>query len=283
MDPIGCFRHPGGIRSVSITRRLFTRASCLMKETTHDETDGVPKREAGPVGDAVTVVPIGIVHSCFKEKFGIPRQPGLVPESRAILKIQPAFDRPEAFRELDTFSHIWIVFVFHASMKTDWKATVRPPRMGGNRRVGVFATRSGFRPNPLGMSVVRLEAITRHQKQTCLHLKGVDLLDGTPVLDIKPYLPYADSIPEAHGGFAAERPASDIAVCFDPDVRIFCLEKERNGYPGFMTLIEQMLKADPRPAYHAANCRKRRFGMKLYDFDIQWEICDNIVRVYQIT
>jgi tRNA-Thr(GGU) m(6)t(6)A37 methyltransferase TsaA len=230
-----------------------------------------------------TFAPIGIIHSCFKEKFGIPRQPGLVSESRAVLKIWPAFDRPEAFRGLDTFSHIWVVFVFHASIKHDWNATVRPPRMGGNRRTGVFATRSGFRPNPVGMSVVKLEKITRHEKQTCLHLRGIDVLDGTPVLDIKPYVPYADSIPEACGGFAAERPISGIEVCFDPEIRKFCLEKERDGYPGFLALIEQVLKADPRPAYHATTCQKKQFGIRLYDFDIQWEISDNTIRVYRIT
>ena len=158
--------------------------------------------------------PIGVVYSCFSEKFGIPRQPGLVPAARATLEILPPYDRDEAFRGLDDFSHLWIVFVFHGIDAEKWQPTVRPPRLGGNTRVGVFASRSGFRPNPIAISSVVLESIRRDHGKMVLELSGIDILDQTPVLDIKPYLPYADSIPDANGGYAGEPPRPSIAIDF---------------------------------------------------------------------
>ena len=218
--------------------------------------------------------PIGIIDSCFTEKFGIPRQPGLATEARAVLKVFSPFDQMEAFKGLEDFSHIWIVFVFHSGMRDTWKATVRPPRLGGNRRAGVFATRSGFRPNPIGMSAVRLDKITRENKETRLYLAGIDLMDGTPVLDIKPYLPYADAISDARGGFAASPPEALVQVEFSPEAKNFCLEKEKTGFPGLMRLIEQLLKMDPRPAYYTSTDQKSHFGMKVYDFNVLWQIHD---------
>ncbi|MCX5883201.1 MAG: tRNA (N6-threonylcarbamoyladenosine(37)-N6)-methyltransferase TrmO [Deltaproteobacteria bacterium] len=223
--------------------------------------------------------PIGIIDSCFKEKFGIPRQPGLATEARAILKVFSPFDQMEAFKGLDDFSHIWIIFVFHSSMRDNWKATVRPPRLGGNRRTGVFSTRSGFRPNPIGMSAVRLEKIVREKKETRLYLSGIDLMDGTPVLDIKPYLPYADAIFDASGGFASSIPEALIRVNFSPEARAFCLEKEQSGYPGLTRLIEQLLKMDPRPAYYTSTPQKSHFGMKLYGFNVLWETSEGAAYV----
>jgi tRNA-Thr(GGU) m(6)t(6)A37 methyltransferase TsaA len=223
--------------------------------------------------------PIGIIESCFKEKFGIPRQPGLATDARAALKIYPPFDQLEAFKGLEAFSHIWIIFVFHSGMRDTWKATVRPPRLGGNRRAGVFATRSGFRPNPIGMSAVRLEKITRENKETRLYLSGVDLMDGTPVLDIKPYLPYADAITDACGGFAPHPPESPVRVEFSPEAESFCLEKEKAGFPGLMRLIEQLLKLDPRPAYYASTDQKSDFGMKIYEFNVVWRFYDGTAQV----
>lgn len=219
--------------------------------------------------------PIGIIDSCFKEKFGIPRQPGLATEARAVLKVFAPFDQLEAFKGLTDFSHIWIIFVFHAGMSGSWKATVRPPRMGGNRRTGVFSTRSGFRPNPIGLSAVRLEKLVREKKETRLYLTGIDLMDGTPVLDIKPYLPYSDAIAGASGGFADSCPQALMRVDFSPQAMAFCLEKERSGYPGVTRLIEQLLKLDPRPAYYASTPQKNHFGMKVYDFNVLWEISGN--------
>lgn len=222
---------------------------------------------------------IGTISSCFKERFGIPRQPGLVPDARALLKMIYPFGQPDAMKELDGFSHIWVIFVFHASMRDSGKTTVRPPRLGGNKRAGVFATRSSFRPNAIGMSAIELEKITYEGKETYLHLKGVDILDGTPVLDIKPYLPYADSIIHAKSGFAPPPASSIIDVSFSPEAKHFCLKKEQENYPGLIKLIEEILKTDPRPAYYSLRPKKNSFGMKIHDIDVKWEIIDNIIYV----
>jgi tRNA (adenine37-N6)-methyltransferase len=223
--------------------------------------------------------PIGIIDSCFKEKFGIPRQPGLVTEARAVLKMFSPFDQMEAFKGLADFSHIWVIFVFHSGIRDTWKATVRPPRLGGNRRTGVFSTRSRFRPNPIGLSAVRLDKIVREKKETRLYLSGIDLMDGTPVLDIKPYLPYADAISNACGGFASNIPEAPVRVDFSPQASAFCHEKEQSGYPGLMLLIEQLLKMDPRPAYYKAAPQKNHFGMKVYDFNVLWKIAEGTAYV----
>ncbi|MFU8770170.1 MAG: tRNA (N6-threonylcarbamoyladenosine(37)-N6)-methyltransferase TrmO, partial [Desulfotignum sp.] len=141
--------------------------------------------------------PIATLYTCFKEKFGIPRQMNLVPAAPGRLVFDPAFSSRYAVRDLTGFSHIWLVFVFHQALDRPWSALVRPPRLGGNKKVGVFATRSPFRPNPIGMSAVKLEAVEQTAQGPVLHLSGVDILDNTPVLDIKPYLPWADAIPGA--------------------------------------------------------------------------------------
>ncbi len=221
--------------------------------------------------DTVVMRPIGVIRSVFKEKFGIPRQPGLAEEARATLEILPPYDRPEAFRGLEAFSHVWIVFVFHECLREDWRPTVRPPRLGGNQRLGVFATRSTFRPNPIGLSPVRLERIDCTEGTVRLHLSGVDLLDGTPVLDIKPYLPYADVIEGARGGFAEEAPGPKLAVVFAPEALAKCTALAVD-YPGLPRLIEQVLAADPRPAYAGAGQGERVYGIKLLDFDLRFRI-----------
>ena len=215
--------------------------------------------------------PIGVVHSCFSEKFGIPRQPGLVPAARATLEILPPYDRDEAFRGLDDFSHLWIVFVFHGIDAEKWQPTVRPPRLGGNTRVGVFASRSGFRPNPIAISSVVLESIRRDHGKMVLELSGIDILDQTPVLDIKPYLPYADSIPDANGGYAGEPPRPSIAIDFSNRGRRASAEAEKT-YPGFTELVIQVLRADPRPAYMEARSGRTEFGLQLYDRNIRWSV-----------
>lgn len=212
--------------------------------------------------------PVGIVHSCFPEKFGIPRQPGLVKEAHARLELLAPYDRREALEGLEAFSHLWLIFVFHASLQEGWKPTVRPPRLGGNKRVGVFASRSMFRPNPIGMSVVELERIDTDASPACLYLKGVDLLDGTPVLDIKPYLPYVDAIPDARGGYAANSPEPCLHVSFIPQAENQCADHEAR-YPHLQTLITQLLALDPRPAYYGDDARTD-FGMRLLDFEVKW-------------
>ena len=224
--------------------------------------------------------PIGVIRSCFREKFGVPRQPGLVPAARATLELLPPYNQPAAVRGLEGFSHLWLVFVFHGVPAGRWQPTVRPPRLGGDRRLGVFATRSPFRPNPIGLSAVRLERITVRQGQVVLHLAGVDLLDGTPVLDIKPYLPYADRILEATGGFAPEAPATELTVDFSPAASGFCTTWSGGG--DLRELICQILRQDPRPAYERADPTLQRYGMKLYDLDVRWETRNGVAQVTEI-
>ena len=156
-----------------------------------------------PAAEALTLTPIAITRSCFRDKFGVPRQPGLTRFAHADLIIQPPFDREDAFRGLETASHLWLTFQFHEAVRAEWRPVVRPPRLGGNKKMGVFASRSPFRPNSLGLSVVRNEGLERDADgRLVLRIRDHDLIDGTPVLDIKPYLPFADSVPGATLGWA---------------------------------------------------------------------------------
>lgn len=224
--------------------------------------------------------PVGIVHSPFREKFGIPRQSGLVPEVRARLEMLPPYDRIEAFSGLEDFSHIWVTFVFHEAMRTQWQPMVRPPRLGGNRRIGVFASRSPFRPNPVGMSVVALEGVSNKEGKIELQLSGVDLLDGTPVLDIKPYVSYADSIPDARGGFAAGPPEVRMQVRFSEKVEKQLVE--RGDGDDLHRLIVGLLETDPRPAYTDDSQPDRVYGIRLYDFDLKWQAKGDEIEVLEM-
>ena len=219
---------------------------------------------------AHTFNPIGRIHSCFKEKFGIPRQPGLVAEACASVELLPPYDDAAAVRGLTEFSHIWLLFVFHANPPGRWRPTVRPPRLGGNRRVGVFASRSTFRPNPIGQSVVQLDGITHTGGRLALDISGVDLLDQTPVLDIKPYLPYADALPHATGGYAAERPATPHKVSFSAQAEVSLREAGNHRGTDLRRLIEALLANDPRPAYRKEVARSRTYGMRLEAYNIEW-------------
>ncbi len=218
-----------------------------------------------------TFEPIGHIRSCFTEKFGIPRQPGLVRDVPSVIDIASAFQRSEAFQCLEGFSHIWIVFVFHRCLGGNWTPTVRPPRLGGNRRVGVFASRSGFRPNPIGQSAVELVSIEAGRKAVRLHVKGADLMDGTPVLDIKPYLPYADCLPQASAGYAEDRPQPGKQVVFSPAAVDACHKFKNDTRPNLLGLITELLALDPRPAYAEAS-RKRDYGMRLWDLDVKFSV-----------
>jgi len=209
---------------------------------------------------------IGVVHSPYREKFGIPRQPGLV-DVTSTLELLPPFNRPEAVKGLEGFSHIWVSFIFHGVKQGQWRPTVRPPRLGGNERLGVFATRSTHRPNPLGLSVVRLTGIEAKPGQVLLKLQGADLLDGTPVVDVKPYIPYVDSVPGASAGFAPEPPPADLMVAFSEEAQEVCDRLEAE-YPGLCTLVRRILEQDPRPAYQAD--QEREYGFALYDLNIRF-------------
>jgi len=219
---------------------------------------------------------IGVIRSCFTEKFGIPRQPGMVRAATARLELLPPFNREEMVRGLTQFSHIWIHFVFHETVVEGWKPTVRPPWLGGRKRVGVFASRSPHRPNHLGLSVVRLDAVVHREGKTWLELSGIDLLDGTPVIDIKPYIPYSDCIAEASGGYAHGRQA-ELPVVFDAGPAEFCSRYREETGRDILLLIEEMIQHDPRPASQKGS--KNRFGMLLWDVNIRWSVEPDCFRV----
>lgn len=219
--------------------------------------------------------PIGFISSCYKEKFAIPRQPGLVSAAKSELILEGIFNK-ESVRGLEGFSHIWLQFIFHETEPQGWKPMVRPPRLGGNKKVGVFATRSTFRPNPIGLSVVELDRVEIRGASLVLHLIGADLMDGTPVLDIKPYLPYVDSIPDAKGGFAKERPGTPVEVCFSKECQMQCEKLSDELGENIEILIKQILELDPRPSYQRNNTDSDRiYSVKLYDFDLKWQYCEN--------
>lgn len=225
---------------------------------------------------------VGVVSSPYKEKFGIPRQPGLVTEAHATLTLLPPYNKPETVRGLEGFSHVWLIFVFHGTQTQGWKPTVRPPRLGGNARMGVFATRSTFRPNPIGLSVAKLCSIQVEGGNISLELAGTDLLDGTPVLDIKPYLPYADAISQANAGFAPEAPQTQMDVAFSVNAIEQCEQKARQWNTNIRLLIEQILQQDPRPSYQLGQQDGRVYAMRLYDFDLRWHYTANGIEVLEL-
>ncbi|MCO7206017.1 tRNA (N6-threonylcarbamoyladenosine(37)-N6)-methyltransferase TrmO [Pseudoalteromonas sp. CnMc7-37] len=216
---------------------------------------------------------VGHIQSPYKQKFAIPRQPRLVPEAKAKLVFRSDFNREEFVRGLDEFSHIWLLFRFHETADKGYSAMVRPPRLGGNERKGVFATRATFRPNAIGMSAVKLEGIEYKNGQLSLLLSGIDLLDGTPILDIKPYLPYSDAMTDATAGFADTRPETDMSVEFSDEALAF-IEKQTEQ-PELKAFISNVLKQDPRPAYKKQRDSEQSYGMTLYDFNIRWHVKDN--------
>lgn len=243
---------------------------------------------------------IGIIHSCFKEKFTIPRQPGLVKKATATLELLAPYNRIEAVRGLEEFSHIWVVFFFHKSIrdasednprnpqighqKREWKPTVRPPRLGGKKRVGVFASRSPFRPNPIGLSAVKLEGIDTGKGGIELHLSGVDLLDKTPVLDIKPYLGYADAVQDSHSSFADKRPKVVHEVIFSEQADKYC--QFRSGdHAELKEMITQILETDPRPTFYrnqGSSLSDREFGVYILDFELRWIVQNDQILVTQL-
>lgn len=215
-----------------------------------------------------TVSPIGYMRSCFKEKFAIPRQPRLAPAARGVLELIAPFDQPHALDGLEQVSHVWLLFLFHQALESEPRLRVRPPRLGGNRMVGVFATRSTHRPNGIGQSVVRLERFEAGR----LYLSGIDLLDGTPVLDIKPYVPYADSITDAQNGLANDSPDLIEVRWTEASLQQARSEAARLGEP-LQALIEQCLAQDPRPAYQTPS-PERRYGTRLWDVEVRWHYPD---------
>ncbi|WP_373974814.1 tRNA (N6-threonylcarbamoyladenosine(37)-N6)-methyltransferase TrmO [Chitinibacter sp. SCUT-21] len=212
-----------------------------------------------------SIEPIGYVATPFADKFGIPRQPRLAPHAIGTLRLLAPYNRAECVRGLGDFSHVWLSFVFH-EVAGQWSPTVRPPRLGGNAKVGVFASRSPFRPNSLGLSLVQLIDIDCSDGVT-LHFGGVDLVDGTPIVDIKPYIPFVESVNDAKSGFVRGEP-EQLAVEFSA---LAMQQITASSHSHFRQLITEVLAQDPRPAY--ASDPYRTYGVRLYDYDVKWR-CD---------
>ncbi len=228
---------------------------------------------------------IGLVRSPFTDKFGIPRQPGLASSAKGVLKLGNDPDLKTALRSLEEFSHVWIIFIFHEHGGKKWKPSIRPPRLGGARKVGVLASRSPHRPNPIGLSAVALDRIDFDAVGGPeIHVSGIDLLDGTPILDLKPYIPYADSIPLANAGWA-EAPIERAKVSFSvkAEASLSELTEKAETPPGSVLrdLIVEVLELDPRPAFqkrqlplteHASDGLK--FGIAVLGFEVKYQIKD---------
>ena len=224
--------------------------------------------------EQIHIRPIARMKSDFSTKFGIPRQSGLVQELRSTVIFEPEFRNPDALRGIEDFSHLWLIWQFSEAVRTEWSPTVRPPRLGGNTRMGVFATRSPFRPNNLGLSCVRLLGV-EHTEQygTVLHVGGADLMDGTPIFDIKPYIPYADCQPDAAGGFTDSAGDFLLSVDFPPALLALLPEDKREA-------AVAVLSHDPRPSYQ----RKpdRIYGVSFAGFDIRFTVEDTMLTVVEI-
>lgn len=214
---------------------------------------------------------LGVIESPYQEKFAIPRQPNLVSAAKGKVVLLGDANNQELVRDIKQFSHLWLIFVFHGTQEQGWKPLVRPPRLGGNVKTGVLATRSTFRPNPIGMSVVKLDKVVTEKKQTILHISGLDLLNGTPILDIKPYVPYSDALIDADAGFAQEQPKAVLSVIFSEQMQADLIKYEQDDRE-LALLIEQVLKQDPRPAYKRGKTDDKVYGMSLYDLNIQWQL-----------
>lgn len=217
---------------------------------------------------------IARMHSDFATKFGIPRQSGLVEELRSTIVFEPEFRNPDALRGIEAFSHLWLIWQFSEVVRQSWSPTVRPPRLGGNTRMGVFATRSPFRPNNLGLSCVRLLGVehTEHSG-TVLHVGGADLLDGTPIFDIKPYIPYADCHPQATGGFTDTAGEYLLKVDFPTELRNLLPAEKREAAIG-------VLSHDPRPSYHRKP--ERVYGLTFAGFDIRFTVDGGLLTVRDV-
>ena len=226
------------------------------------------------MAETVPVRIIARIHSDFPTKFGIPRQSGLA-EVRSTIIFEPEYRNPDALRGLEGYTHLWLIWQFSEAVRDGWSPTVRPPRLGGNTRMGVFATRSPFRPNPIGLSSVRIDGIELHTPDgPLIHVTGADLMDGTPIYDIKPYLAYTDSHPEAAGGFALQTREGVLSVDFPAELLAVIPEDRRDG-------LIAVLAQDPRPQYQ--DDPKRVYGMAFAGFDVQFRVADGRLTVCAVT
>ena len=216
---------------------------------------------------------IARIRSDFTTKFGVPRQSGLVDELESTIVFEPEYRNADALRGLEGFSHLWLVWVFDQAIRETWSPTVRPPRLGGNTRMGVFATRSPFRPNPIALSCVRLAGMEETAEGTVLRIRGADLMDGTPILDIKPYIPYADCHPEAVGGFASA-PAGETLEVVIPDNLLSRIPENRRD------ALRGVLAQDPRPHYH--DDPERVYGFGFGGMEVKFTVAGTVLTVRDI-
>ena len=216
---------------------------------------------------------IAHIRNDFTAKFGIPRQSGLVDTIVSKIVFEPEYRNPDAFRGIEGYSHLWLIWQFSEAIREDWSPTVRPPRLGGNKRMGVFATRSPYRPNPIGLSSVKLDRIEKNDEGDILIVKGADLLDGTPIYDIKPYLPFTDSHPDAIGGFA--EPVKEYALNVE-----FCKELLSKICISKQNALIKILEHDPRPSYQ--DDREREYGMLFSDYEIFFKVCGDTLTVTRV-
>lgn len=218
--------------------------------------------------------PIARIHTDFPTKFGIPRQSGMVKSLKGAIVFEPEYRNVEALRGIEGFSHLWLIWKFSESTLAGWSPTVRPPRLGGNTRMGVFATRSPFRPNPIGLSVVKLEKVDLHTDQgPVLYVSGADMVDGTPLFDIKPYIPYADAHPEATGGFTGNAVGKSLKVIFPDDLLALIPSEKRQA-------LADVLSLDPRPSYQ--NNPERIYGLTFAGFDIRFSVSNQTLIVEHV-
>lgn len=230
------------------------------------------------MAEAVTFTPIAYIQSCYPDRFGIPRQAGLVPSAYAEIIFDATEENKLALRGIEEFSHIWVLFVFHGQTYGNFKPLVRPPRLGGNKSVGVYATRSPNRPNAIGMSAVRLLGITEKKRELRLQMQGGDFLDGTPVIDVKPYVPYADAIASAQGAWAIE-PQNLLSVCWsDQAEAVLSAAPEPEK---LRCLIEETLAQDPRPGYERGKDGRegKRWTMQVSNYSVFWIVKNGVAKV----
>jgi tRNA-Thr(GGU) m(6)t(6)A37 methyltransferase TsaA len=226
--------------------------------------------------------PIGVARTPFAQKFSIPRQSGLVAVPGRI-ELLPPYDSEQAFVGLDGVSHIWLSFIFHQHQDAAVKLSVRPPRLGGNKQIGVFACRSSFRPNALGLSLVKLERIERKHGKVCLHVSGIDVMDGTPIVDIKPYLPYADVALDAENALAPQKPQLDaLRVTWLDAAEIQLQHLALADTLEFKQLVSQLVALDPRPAYKQDNTLAS-YGFCYDGIEVQWHCLGDEASIFQLT
>ncbi len=222
---------------------------------------------------------IGIIHSCYKDKFAIPRQAGLVSAASAYIELLAPYNDIEITKGMDGFSHLWLSFIFHKHIGKGWNTTVKPPRLDGKQRFGVFATRASFRPNPIGLSLVEFDSIEQKEGKLLIHIKGADLMDQSPIIDIKPYIPYSDSIIDAKGGFTDQIKEEKFSISFSEEAEQDC-QIAIKKYPEIKHFVSQLLALDHRAYYYKKI--DKIYSTKVYDYDLKWQIVDTEVFVISL-